>query len=85
MIPLEICKEYLDYIVSKLQQGQETDALSVCNLKIFYSVKKQIPVQAILEILKDLCKLINLVYTLVPVTDLCTEHTYLSVCGVRIQ
>lgn len=80
-----IFEESLKYIIDKLQLGHDSDETSVCNLRIFYNVYKKIPVEEIMKILDASRQTTKIVYTLVPVVSLYSKHTYLSVCGIRIQ
>jgi hypothetical protein len=65
-----------------MKQGHENDA-SVYNLTIFYPRMKIRGLK--IEYLQRLAENMALVYTLVPVTYVKSEHTYLSICGVRNQ
>lgn len=78
-------KETIDYVLHKLQQGHEYDAMSLCSFKIFYPISKQLYLQDFIKVM-NYCQTNNLlVYTLVPVSSLQNPHTYLSICGVRHQ
>lgn len=79
----DIFKETVDYVVQKLNQGHENDTVSVYNLTIFYS---RVKIRTLnVDCLQSLAKKIKMVYTLVPVTYVKSEHTYMSICGVRNQ
>ncbi|EFA02050.1 uncharacterized protein LOC663632 [Tribolium castaneum] len=79
----DIFIETVDYVIQKLNQGHENDATSVYNLNIFYPRMKIRTLNV--DYLQKLAENIALVYTLVPVTYVKSEHTYLSICGVRNQ
>ncbi|XP_057655168.1 uncharacterized protein LOC130893248 [Diorhabda carinulata] len=83
IIKLCIFKEAIDYTIQKLQQGYESDT-SVINLKIFYSVTKNIDLKVILECIENTKKHISLSYTLVPVISLKNKQIFLSICGIRM-
>ncbi|XP_056636128.1 uncharacterized protein LOC130444855 isoform X2 [Diorhabda sublineata] len=83
IIKLSIFKEAIDYTIQKLQQGYESDT-SVINLKIFYSVTKNIDLKVILECIENTKKHISLSYTLVPVISLKNKQIFLSICGIRM-
>jgi diphthine-ammonia ligase len=78
----DIFRATVDYVVQKMKQGHENDA-SVYNLTIFYPRMKIRGLK--IEYLQRLAENMALVYTLVPVTYVKSEHTYLSICGVRNQ
>lgn len=81
-----IFQETIDYVLYKLHQGHESDAMTLCALKIFYPINKMIPLEEIVRIMNDYQSTTNsLVYTIVPVLSLQSSHTYLSICGVRHQ
>lgn len=80
-----IIKETIDYVLHKLQQGHESDTMSLRALKLFYPVNKRIPLDEIVRIMNDYQSTNSLVYTVVPVLSLQSPHTYLSICGVRYQ
>ncbi|KAK5643599.1 hypothetical protein RI129_007444 [Pyrocoelia pectoralis] len=84
-IPIEVCRETLRYIIQKLQLGHENDATSICNLKIFYNVQKNISLEDVIDCINELKESITIIYLLVPVVSLYSEHTFLSVCGIRKQ
>ncbi|KAF5286755.1 hypothetical protein FQA39_LY04178 [Lamprigera yunnana] len=83
-ISIEHYVEMFKYIIHKLQLGLENDATSICNLKIFYNVKKDILINDLIYVVDELKKTVLLVYTVVPVVDLYNEHTLLSVSGMHI-
>ncbi|KAI4462634.1 hypothetical protein MML48_4g00017527 [Holotrichia oblita] len=80
-----ILKEAVSYVLTKLQQGHEYDPNSICCLKFFYSVKRDIPTQDLFDIIAEIRNTVQLAYTVIPVLALKSENTYLSICGVRNQ
>ncbi|CAG9856277.1 unnamed protein product [Phyllotreta striolata] len=77
-----IVHEALDYALEKLQQGHET-GVSVINLKIFYSIRKNVAEKDISGYFEKVTRNPILSYTFVPVVSLNSEHTILSICGIR--
>nr|CAH7744208.1 unnamed protein product [Callosobruchus chinensis] len=78
-----IFKEAMDYAIQKLKQDSE-DETSVMNVKIFYSVQKNLS-SSIFKGYFDNSTFqdVTLSYTLVPVVSLKTKQTFLSICGIR--
>ncbi|XP_018322343.1 diphthine--ammonia ligase [Agrilus planipennis] len=79
----DILLEALQYTVQKLQQNHESETEPVFVLKIFYSVRKRVAIDKLIESLNEMKNSFPLAYTVVPVTDLCSESTYLSISGIR--
>ncbi|KAJ8947693.1 hypothetical protein NQ318_001531 [Aromia moschata] len=77
--------EAMDYTIQKLRQGHEDDTTSIFNIKIFYSVTKNLDPSIFISYFEDFMKDILLSYTLVPVVSLKNKQTFLSISGVRIQ
>lgn len=86
-VPLDnkIFAETMDYTIQKLKQGHEDDATSIFNIKIFYSVTKDIQCDLFNSYFEDFAKSLPVSYTLVPVVSLKNRRTYLSICGIRFQ
>lgn len=78
-------KEIMDYVLHKLQQGHESDSMSLCAFNIFYPADKTLPLNEFIAVMKEYQNITSLVYTIVPVLLLKSPHTYLSICGVRQQ
>ncbi|KAJ8919563.1 hypothetical protein NQ315_002185 [Exocentrus adspersus] len=81
----KIFAEAMDYAIQKLKQGHEEDTTSVFNIKVFYSVTKNLESDIFNSYFEDYTKDLLLSYTLVPVVSLKNRHSYLSICGVRFQ
>ncbi|RZC38828.1 diphthine--ammonia ligase [Asbolus verrucosus] len=81
----EIFVHTVEYAVQKLTQGQENDSTSIYSLNIFYPRMKIQRLEGCAEYLKQLAQTISLAYTFVPVAYVKSEHTYLSICGMRNQ
>lgn len=79
-----VFKEAMDYAIQKLKQGNEDDATSIINLKIFYSVAKNIESSYFLDYFENHTKDLELSYTFVPVLSLRNKQTFLSICGVKL-
>lgn len=77
--------EALSYSIEKLKQGHENDTTSVFSLKIFCSVLKFTDVTPLLDIVERFREGTCLVYSFIPVVKLKSEHTFLSICGIRNQ
>lgn len=77
--------ETVDYVLKKLQQGHENVGKSIFKVKVFYLVSKKIDATYLVDYLNSLRINTRLVYTVVPVVALKSQHTVLSMCGVRYQ
>lgn len=84
-LDLEIFRETIDYVLHKLQQGHEYDPMSLCALKIFFPVHKNVCINDFVEILTEFQKSTLLVFTIVPAISLSNSNSYVSICGVRHQ
>lgn len=85
MLTAAIFRETLDYVLQKLNQAHEYDPNSICNLKIFYPVTKNVCTYSFISVLDEYRKTIALVHTIVPVVALSGKNSFLSICGVRTQ
>ncbi|KAK4886058.1 hypothetical protein RN001_002329 [Aquatica leii] len=83
-LSIELYTDVFNYILRKLQSGLEDLETSICNLKIFYNVQKEIVIKDIIDVLNELRENNSIVYVLVPAVDLYSEHTLLSISGVRL-
>lgn len=81
-LPDSVFDATIEYSLNKLQQGCECDN-SIYNLKIFYPTKKNIVVNDLINKMESVKKSLCLVYTIIPVICLNSNHTFLSICGVR--
>ncbi|KAF5289904.1 hypothetical protein FQR65_LT11715 [Abscondita terminalis] len=82
-LPLEVLREIFSYVMNKLQSGLEDNETSICNLKIFYTVRNVV-ITNLIQVLDELRKNYSIVYVLIPVIGLRTERTLLSISGMRL-
>lgn len=80
-----VFEEAMNYTIQKLNQDHEKDSSSIIDLKIFYSITKNVESSLFVNYFEDIItKDLALSYTLVPVILLRNQHTFVSICGVRI-
>lgn len=80
-----IFRETIEYVLQKLNHGHEYDPKTICSVKVFYPVNKNICAYSFVSILEEFRRTVPVVHTIVPVVALHHKNTFLSICGVRTQ
>lgn len=82
----EIILTSLEYALRKINQDYNTSGIQpLVQLRIFYPVNREINVEHIQNVLKENKIKYNIVYTIVPVSQLQKKNTLLSIVGVRYE
>ena len=82
LLPVHI-EQVIMYTLNKLMSGEPQVVDSVCNLRIFYPVSQQLVLQYVSDILSQLSEKLPITYSMVPVIQLHSINTVLSVSAIR--
>ncbi|XP_065203187.1 uncharacterized protein LOC135833358 [Planococcus citri] len=76
-------EQVLKYTLAKLMSGEPQPVDSVCSLRVFYPISQQLILNHVHDLLIKLTESIPMTYTMVPVIQLHSVNTVLSLCAVR--